>query len=477
MSSELFEAVSAAVRDGLEHVRQMKEQGKTIIGHLRFPTISTFSSGLPHLSVQLFNGPPDYLDAFSRDKDWKAPPSWKVVGDLALRSVALRRYYPGAGNGALDDAALNDPERVQRIDSEVQMTLKRLVDRYVNIAGHTDFEAETFLPIYREWERCALLDELTFDILVPLLLVKVEAGSLDLGPDLAIEEMSELLQLARAERPEDATPRSSPLVGAATHALALKNWVMKNDSWINRWVQSREPQAFADATHVVNVFMAALRIVTGIETGYAQIVTRPHNWGDRWEAYLPDISIAQVKVYPDHFDNQGWWRTPPTLTAEQCQQAYQLYEALSQSKSNKIALACRRLNTAYLRQNEEDAILDVTIALETLLADDGRGGEITYRLAMRIAGLSTFEPFETHSAEDVFKMVKQIYNYRSAVAHGSHDVEKRRVVSLKHQPEPIPTIRLGLALLRYVMGVVSRRPAMLDVQALDAHLLNAFRPL
>jgi len=135
-------------------------------------------------------------------------------------------------------------------------------------------------------------------------------------------------------------------------------------------------------------------------------------------------------------------------------------------------LACKRLNTAYLRRIEDDAILDIAIGLEALLANDSKG-EITYRLAIRLASLTKVENFETYNAKEVFDICKKIYEYRSAVIHGSHDVQKKRVIKTQGQIEPVEAIKLGLALLRYTIRVLSKNKDLLDSKNMDYHLLES----
>jgi hypothetical protein len=128
------------------------------------------------------------------------------------------------------------------------------------------------------------------------------------------------------------------------------------------------------------------------------------------------------------------------------------------------------LNEAFLRANEEDSILDVTMGLETLLTSDNRT-EITYKLAMRAAALSTIEQFEELSPEDVFKHCKKIYDYRSAVIHGSKEVQKKRIIKLA-EGEEIPIVRLGVKILRCVIKTLSHHVEYLNPQKLDKLLIK-----
>jgi len=341
------------------------------------------------------------------------------------------------------------------------------------MSGKTDFDETAFRKIYIEWERCAFLDELSFDILIPIIFVKFDFDFLELNDDVFLVKMPEEIQLARMESNSYGRSSAEELVtGCATHVLVFRYWVLSNTSWFQRANIFGSIETFSTVIEKVNNFFAALRVVTGIETGYSQLVIYPDNWGDRWKAHLPYVKVVSTRAYPDHFEDGGWRNDPSILSEQQCRDAFDIFTAVNESKSNKLTLACKRLNMAHLRRTEEDAILDITIALEALLADDSHG-EITYRLAMRLGALGRIEPFEGHTPTEVVEMCKRIYAYRSSVVHGSHNVDKKRIIPVKSSPEPIPAVTLGLSLLRYAIKVLSQHLDLLQTKNLDEFLLAA----
>src|SRR5260370_42543411 len=85
----------------------------------------------------------------------------------------------------------------------------------------------------------------------------------------------------------------------------------------------------------------------------------------------------------------------------------------------RLELVIKRLNSCYMREEQEDAILDATIGLEILLSD-GDTQEVTHKLALRLAALSTLVPGCEQQAATVFRNVKKaIYAFRSAVVPGN----------------------------------------------------------
>ncbi len=185
-------------------------------------------------------------------------------------------------------------------------------------------------------------------------------------------------------------------------------------------------------------------------------------------AWLPHIYVVATRGYPDHLENFGWLRTPPKLTEPACKEVGQLFRNLVNLP--KLSLAAKRLNAAFLRRDEEDSILDVTIALESLLVSDSKS-EITHRLAMRVAALCKLEPFEDYTPEKVFWACKRIYDFRSAVAHGGKHVEKSRIIKVAEQKE-LRAVRLGIDLLRHIVRSLCKRPEYLQAEKLDNFLLS-----
>lgn len=85
-------------------------------------------------------------------------------------------------------------------------------------------------------------------------------------------------------------------------------------------------------------------------------------------------------------------------------------------KDRRLSLAMRRFDTAYLRIDPEDRLIDLWIAFEALLLPDAEG-ELSYRAAIRLAQLVG------QTAEDkraAFNAARRSYDRRSKVVHGKH---------------------------------------------------------
>jgi hypothetical protein len=71
---------------------------------------------------------------------------------------------------------------------------------------------------------------------------------------------------------------------------------------------------------------------------------------------------------------------------------------------------------------DHSRLLDLVSILEILLVDDGRQGEITYKLRMRGAGI--FPALIGLEAESIFMELKTFYNARSEIVHQGNSASK-----------------------------------------------------
>ncbi|MBR8659648.1 MULTISPECIES: HEPN domain-containing protein [unclassified Brevibacillus] len=109
----------------------------------------------------------------------------------------------------------------------------------------------------------------------------------------------------------------------------------------------------------------------------------------------------------------------------------EIFQSLIWDKPSLPQLAVRRYALSLEKKNLEDQLLDLWIALESLFVPDGKKGEITYKLRLRMAYYfgDTFA-----EREQVAQFVKRSYNHRSEIVHSGkllgkaleHDVHRLR---------------------------------------------------
>jgi hypothetical protein len=69
-------------------------------------------------------------------------------------------------------------------------------------------------------------------------------------------------------------------------------------------------------------------------------------------------------------------------------------------------------------------------------------------------------------------MVKKIYDYRSAIIHGSTKVSKKREIELEHQSGKIETVELANNYLREILNILLNNPRFLDPSVIDREMIQ-----
>lgn len=91
-----------------------------------------------------------------------------------------------------------------------------------------------------------------------------------------------------------------------------------------------------------------------------------------------------------------------------------IFSHLLQQPRSLPMLAYRRYMLSLEKESMEDQLLDLWIALESLFVPDGKKGEITYKLRLRIA----YYFAETHEErKKISEFIKTSYNHRSEIVH------------------------------------------------------------
>jgi len=185
---------------------------------------------------------------------------------------------------------------------------------------------------------------------------------------------------------------------------------------------------------------------------------------------LPYVQGVTVRSYPGFFEDYYWnIETVPFVSNEEMDQIAKLYNSISSATENSIHLSIKRLNQCLIRDNEEDSVLDATIALEALLSDDGNQ-EMTHKLAMRIGALSRLDKSHNRTPFESFCEVKKIYAYRSAIVHGSKGLDKKKIIKIGKESEVNAHV-LAVEYLRVMMRVLLNHPSYREPSNIDKELL------
>jgi hypothetical protein len=469
---ELYNYVVAAVREGLNIVADLIKRKEGLGTYYDWPTMSLCENGLPTFHESSYGAPEDYSKPF-RDFSSKTNSDqlksfmnlWEYGKNQSY--IKGRLLHPNMLIERQDDHKYNE-KIIELYEFIVLRIAEDLIDRYIHIYKTFEFSKKDFDPIFYEYVASIFEETLYIDICIPILFLKFNFDNYILGSACRIEKMDNSFQLARAPIQNYGSGVHKSVLSAASHMLVMEKWHISNH---NQWQLSElmsSVSAYPD--DYINNFFASLRIATGLDTGYAQLLMRPKGWAIHYKAHLPPLYGTSIRAYPSKFENYYWNKKDiPELSSDACQEIGSLYAKLSEAQENTIGIAVRRLNQCFLREEEEDSIIDATIGLEALLSDDDRQ-EMTHKLAMRIGALSKLAKHQFKEPYDVFREIKKVYACRSEVIHGSTKTPKKKEIKID-ESRSIPTRDLAMEYLRKVLRILITHPNYRDPKEIDKKLL------
>jgi hypothetical protein len=454
-----------ALVDGLKCVDDAISTSKYIGSHYKWPTLSYKENGLPSFSYSMFEGPRNYSNCFGKDGfilESEIPSFVELLNFIKAHSEIEDRF-------SLPEWKIsNDPALEGMLDSFVYLTVKNLIDRYIHTNGGASFNSSVADVLINEITNYVFLKQLPIDIVVPILFINFQFKEVKLSENIIIRRLTDDEQLSRKTIKSYNTSVHDEVMHSATHALVLTNWEVNNSEYSLRFDILNNPRAYP--RDLIDKFFASLRIAHGFYTGYAQIFSLAKQWQRHANANLPYTTGVSVRAYPAILENYYWnVDNLPILSENEAIDVGYLFNELCKATENSIELSVKRLNQCLVRENEEDSVLDATIALEALLAGDGNQG-ITHKLAMRVAGLAKVSNNFTMSPKQAFKDIKSIYDYRSAIVHGNKKIENKRLVKIDNSRSRT-TLSLAIEYLRVIIKTLIELPEYRDVSRIDTELL------
>jgi len=460
----LFDLLKEFIINALPIVKNAIEQQYFKPKYDKYPTLKYRENGMPDIGEYGFNAPVRIDDLFNiymgkRDIEINTIKGYVDLSNYLIAHEKFKDfYYP------VEDAKRD----VEFLDSSVQIFILNLLERYYLLSTSEDIDYKLLEDIYLPVENNIFSDEPHFDIAVPILFVNFDFDEYKINDNVIIRRIRDEYHKSRISIVSYSPPITSALISSASHELVLQNYYSKRtDNFFNSYFSDESIYPHENIEYLFN----SLKIISNINTGYAQVLVYPHNWVRRYNIDLPYLTGTSVKRYPNFYDNYYWTSTNlPKISIDEIKQIGELYIKLSVNRDNKIKIASKRLRYSYLRDNDEDSILDIIIALETLLSDSEKG-EITHKLSLRISKLlSDFD--KKYDPINVFDSVKKIYAFRSKIVHGSSKVVTQKEIRIPNNPEPIKIVLLANDYLRDVIKILLFHPEFLDSKKIDELLLR-----
>lgn len=251
---------------------------------------------------------------------------------------------------------------------------------------------------------------------------------------------------------------------AATHTLVIPGVTVGCEFSLSGFVN---PQDGKYPIEQIDAFFQALAATTPGHSSYGHFVFRPQGWANGYLADLPPLLPGpDIPRYPQRLNRVTLH--PQSQVTPHDAELLRAHVAGSCDPElpSRVRLAARRLVTATRRDDKDDSIVDLCVALEALVGDRGPG-ETTYKVAMRTAALlaDEWKPSFTR------RVVTRAYAYRSDVVHG-------RAPSKYAATELDGTPQSTLGLVEFVARqLLSRfiRDLSLTAEAADERMIQSLR--
>lgn len=429
-----------------------------------YPKLLYSNNGMPSIINDKFSSPYRINDLFR---------GWSGKADIELEEFDSYKILANYLQNHKEHRECILPENIELHKDKsifyfmLTNVIEEVLERYYLLNKGKNEDEDLLKEIYLQVEKYIYAEKLYFDLSIPILFLGFEDSEFRINDNITIRRIRDDYQKARFFVRNYSPPISDIVISSATHELVFKNYYKRKGK---KYYDNGLSHESVYPIRNFELFFNAIKIITNFNSGFSQILVYPHGWVDFFHMDLPPLKGISLRKYPNYFDDFYWNNEIfPIINSFQIREIGAFYNKLLACEENKIQIANRRLRYSYLRDNEEDSILDIIIALETLLSDNERG-ELTHKLSLRISILlKTFR--DNYNAIDVFKSVKKIYDYRSAVVHGSSKIDSKREIKVGQEALTIKTISVANDYLREIIGILVENPEYLDPKEIDKLLL------
>ena len=469
MQNEQYKELYTLIKDAFivmqELVNTNLKNQKYFQHHFEFPQLKGFNdNGMPWLSSYFFaNGPVDYSSIFKSSKDenyYENIPAFQKI----------LSYYTDNISDFMNHPYFSDVHKSDTFYRSIfAYNLLVMFDSYMHANNSSVFSEDVLREVVLKAFNRFFNEELTINICIPILLIRFEKDEYTVSENIRVRRLSEQELISSYKIGGYSDTYELFVVSSATHVLELQNYSLRNTP-----VHSSSAWDYIEAypLNIIDRWFTAFRIITHYETGYGQILSFPVEWGIR-EGNLVEIHGVKIHKFPNDFVKERKDTYPtPLVNATDLEKINRLFDFFMDNNANSLNIALKRLNTSYLRENEEDTILDLMIGIESLVTKDDRG-EITYKVSTRTALiLSTLSQYP-YSIAETKKAMNTIYSFRSKVVHGASTLEKSRVIKMR-EDITVYSVDLARSILEYLILAVAENPVFLDPSNIDLFFLEDY---
>ncbi len=457
------------------------ESGSRIVGYCKYPVREIifpkdkpeyleFYEKIPYLKYDM----PRYeLKDFPKDRIQYGA-IFNGYGDDHLDITVLDKYdalYEYINNAPELKKLMIEEDKTDSLKYRIKGMISGIVERYlysINASQNVPEDIEDKLkPFVAEKLLRYIAKDLEIDIYVPICLATFEDEIIKLSDKIEIIRIPDDIQKSRQHTCSYETNNEDWLAACATHMIVIHGYCFKNDKYISINTVTRNYHAYP--LHIIDDIMAVIRVATGYNIGYEQILAFPLNWVDEISEDLTPLYGAKSHFVNAKEVEKMWMQLDVNkVSSEQALEIQKIYSVVQSCEEDKtkgnLSFALKRLNRCMLRNEYDDMAIDATIGLESLLSG-GTKGEITYTISNRIPVVFTQEYNDIYTPNICRSIMKKIYNYRSIVVHGGTIKEKDKFFEINDSKVEIEKIAVDF--LRYTLLFVLHNPEYLDAKKFD----------
>lgn len=217
---------------------------------------------------------------------------------------------------------------------------------------------------------------------------------------------------------------------------------------------------------IIEFSFSLMNLCSPNQIGYCQIIFKQLNHENRWFADVVYNEIIGEKKYPMNFDEK-YYLNEKSISKSSLREIRKLIS--SNINDKRMLLALSKLQNSTMRKSEDDSVLDIATAMESLFSDSS--DVLKFKLSTRCSILCSIIKFQRFSAIQVKQGVKTFYDLRSAIIHGNMKKHKQKQ-SFKINDEEFNTFDFGQNLLRHLLKLIFQNPKFINVDEIDNYYIS-----
>ena len=295
---------------------------------------------------------------------------------------------------------------------EVTQILNSFIYSMQDEQGKPTFSDEIFQRKWGEWVAFFVTEYITFKVVAPLPGLAVPTFPLRLNEEIVIDQLTddEVTRCYQVGVIQDKS-LNYPLIYkniavGIRKTISLPKLIIQDYELYERPVDEGEgnfgnrPLFRSDL--IIDDILSVLRLFKHSRVHSTGFIS----WNDSF--LLSSGTSYQVLSQPPYFGSY-------CLNENELSPFLDLWHLLKK-KSKNLDFSIHRFNLAFDRRTLNDRIVDLVIAAESLLLNGINDRELSYRFVLRAA---KFIKHPSYSEYEVFHIMKNAYNARSAIVHGS----------------------------------------------------------